>query len=420
MYIWNVSIYEPLPFGNSGVRIMRSGMLSKSLVESGNEVELWIPGFEHVHHYHYKNESSLECVSNGLSIQYMRGPGYRSDRSLMRFIHNIEIAREFKRISSLRIKKPDLIITQIPSLELAAAAVEYALQSNIPVVVDVRDLWPDIYKKMLPSELRCLYRYIFFRDIKKAQFILRRATAITAVSNDYLEWGLKSAKRLRSNMDKVFYIGYPMLSSCHLLRDDILNKYALPGNKLLVFFCGTFCKSYDLDTLLLAAQAMRSANIDDVHFIVAGKGLNDQQFRIDASMLPNVTYLGWLDSESLAEVMKVSSIGLAPYSVDALMSLPNKLFEYMSFSLAIVSCLSGEMKRFIEDSGIGLYYRAGSSDSLVSTILSLKSNPSLLHEMGRIAGSLFDTMFTEHRVYSEYADHVRHIYESRQSNLLGV
>ena len=42
---------------------------------------------------------------------------------------------------------PILIVAAIPSLEWAEAAVEFGRLRGIPVVIDVRDLWPDVFSE---------------------------------------------------------------------------------------------------------------------------------------------------------------------------------------------------------------------------------------------------------------------------------
>ena len=40
MRIWYVSLYEPLPIGGSGIRKMRTGLLTDARAAKGHEAEL--------------------------------------------------------------------------------------------------------------------------------------------------------------------------------------------------------------------------------------------------------------------------------------------------------------------------------------------------------------------------------------------
>ncbi len=135
MFVWNVTLYEPLPVGGKNIRLMRSGFLSDYLSKAGHNVELWLPGFEHVHHFHFQKKSVREVLSEKYHIQYIKGCGYDNDISLKRLIHNKQIAQEFSQLAMNRSDLPDLIITQIPSLELAEAVTNFAEEFNVPVVL---------------------------------------------------------------------------------------------------------------------------------------------------------------------------------------------------------------------------------------------------------------------------------------------
>ena len=155
MQIWYVSLFEPLPIDGENVRKMRSGWICDALMRENN-VELWIPGFDHLNHNHYKKESVDEKLKSGLNIQYLKGIGYKKDTSFKRLFHNKYIAKEFKKIANQRTLMPDLIITQIPCLELAEEVIKFAEKYKIPIeeYIDRCEnnikLWKDLEKDMSP------------------------------------------------------------------------------------------------------------------------------------------------------------------------------------------------------------------------------------------------------------------------------
>ena len=61
--------------------------------------------------------------------------------------------------------KPDIILTSIPSIELSKVAVKYANKFNIPIVLDIRDLWPDVFFEILPKSTQLLVKFLsIFRN----------------------------------------------------------------------------------------------------------------------------------------------------------------------------------------------------------------------------------------------------------------
>jgi glycosyltransferase involved in cell wall biosynthesis len=401
-----------LPVGGKNIRAMRSGLLSNSLFKSGHDVELWLPGFEHVHHFHYQKESVQEVVNEKYTIQYIKGCGYNSDTNPKRFIHNKQIAQEFYRLAKSRSVHPDLIITQIPSLELAEAVTSFAEEFKIPVIVDIRDLWPDVYKRFFPAWCKFLYGAFLQSEIRRVRRILKSATAITAVSKKFLYWGIDHAKRNASRYDRVFHIGYPDENFTRLSEDKleyIGNKYRINTKKIFILFAGTFCDSYDLNTVFKSAEILLKKHFTNIEFIIAGSGKKDKQIQKICKNLDNVSFVGWLDANDMKLFLELSSIGLAPYSRNALMSLPNKPFEYMAASLPILNSLKGELSQLIEEKNVGINYKAGDASSLADAIMSLCNNPQEILRMGDRGKQFFDNNFNSENIYLDFANYLEEI-----------
>lgn len=412
MDIWYVTLYEPLPIGGVGIRLMRSGLLANALVNAGHSVELWLPGFEHVHHEHFRKESVAEKINENYTVQYIKGCGYNSDTSFRRLIHNRQVAREFLRLARSRSELPDLIITQVPSLELAEAVVDFAKQKAIPVVVDICDLWPDVYIRLFPRYFHFLYKIIFSSEISRARRIFKNATAITAVSKSYLEWGLKQAKRTATSYDKVFHIGYPATNFVKPANDKIRlleNKYNFSNEKMIIFFAGTFCSSYDLETVFNSARILLEKKILDVEIIIAGGGGEEDAIRKKIEGLDNVKFVGWLDSSELQIFLSLSTVGLAPYSTEALMSLPNKPFEYMAASLPILSSLKGELEQLINDEVCGKCFTANDAVALAEAIIYFRNNPEITATMGMNGRKAFERNYESGKIYSAFENHIKEI-----------
>lgn len=411
MYIWNVTLYEPSPVNGDGVRPMRSGMLSQALCDAGHEVELWMPGFEHVHHEHYRKESCFEKVVDGYWIQYIKGCGYKSDVSLMRFLHNKQVAKEFFHLASHRVKMPDLLFTQVPSLELAEVVVNFAREKNIPVIVDVRDLWPDVYARLFPKWCKFLYGLMFRVEQQRAVRVFTSATAVVAVSESYLKWGVEKAERKISKNDGAFNIGYALpsfINTTQLEGHSILN-IEKKRDEIFVSFAGTFCSSYDLLNIIVTARILEENKINNIKFIIAGTGERENWLRKKAINLSNVLFVGWLSNNDMLQLLHITDIGLAPYAQGALMSLPNKPFEYMAASLPILTSLDGELHQLIVEKDIGKYYTAGNAKELVDCLLFFRDNPKIMQEMGKRAKKVFDLEFRSDLIYPKFVKHLEMI-----------
>src|SRR5206468_2647153 len=78
---------------------------------------------------------------------------YRKNISVRRLVNHVQIARNFRR-EAAHCVAPDIVITALPTVELAYEAVRYARAIRIPALVDIRDLWPDILVDAAPRAVR--------------------------------------------------------------------------------------------------------------------------------------------------------------------------------------------------------------------------------------------------------------------------
>ena len=103
---------------------------------------------------------------------------------------------------------PDAIIVSLPTLELALEAVNYGKMRNIPVIVDIRDLWPDVFETVVPKFAHWLLKYITGPMKKKLAEVCENATAIFGITEEYLKWGLSKSNRQRTKDDGCFPLAY--------------------------------------------------------------------------------------------------------------------------------------------------------------------------------------------------------------------
>jgi glycosyltransferase involved in cell wall biosynthesis len=410
MNIWIVTNYEPLPFADARTRPQRCGMLAKALLDKNHTVELWTSSFDHISHKHLHKKSLFIKAGNRISIQFIKGGGYPHDQSPKRFLHNHQTAREFINLASKRKKLPDVIFAPVPSLELAQSVVKYAKKKGIKVIVDVRDLWPDIYLTMFPAILHPLAKIIFYSEYRRAQYIFKNATAITAVSEAYLEKGLWYAQRKKNYNDRFFPLGSSKINtSSQKKTDKSPYDYQFKSKGYFVAtFVGTFSPSLDVQTIIDAARILKTTD-KKIKIIIIGAGDRSNFFLEQALKLNNVIMPGWLDSDSIKIILRDTDIGLVSYSKKALMSLPNKPFEYMAAGLPLLSSLKGELETIIQKYNIGLQYDAGDPESLSKQILWLFEHKNEMKKMKINSINLFKNHFESDLVYKNLSEYIEKI-----------
>jgi len=420
MKIWLIEISDFLPRIDGDNRLYRAGMLAKALVEAGHDVLWWSSTFNHQLRKQRFNVSTTIEIEKNYRLRLLYGLGYGRSISFGRWRHNRAVAKEFAReIAAKPIDElPDLIYACLPTLEMSEQAVLFGLRHGIPVVVDIRDRWPDIYLSLLPRILHPIARMILKTEFARAHRIFSQATAITGVSAKNLEWGLELAGRKASIKDKWFPLGFSVDSNdksgmSKKNPKGIMIKYDIESDSFVVTFVGTFSAAFNLKTVIDVARNLSDTGEKRIKFVIVGDGVQTSSLRKLSNGLNNVVLTGWLDKSSIDEILKVSSLGLASYSSGGLITLPNKPFEYMAVGLPILSSLEGELKTIIERENIGLQYKASDLLDLKDKIMWFLSHPEDTKAMGQRAKALFEEKYNADVVYPGFVDHLTKIANGR-------
>lgn len=408
MRVWLIQTGEPLPIDGEAPRLLRTGIMARALAARGHDVTWWCSTFNHWTKSHrYQTNTTVE-VSDRYRLRLLHSPGYRRNVSFSRIVDHRVLARTFDREIHVE-GEPDVILCSFPTIEMADVVTDFGKQRGIPVIIDVRDLWPDAFLSFVSGPLKPLAKVLLAGMYRKTRRALQRCDAIVGVSQSYLEWGLFQSGRLRQENDAVFPLGYERASpsSGELeAAEKNLRHAGVDPSRTICWFIGTFGRTYDLETVIDAARRLHEKNDNRAQFVLSGEGGNVEECRRHARGLDNVIFTGWLDSNAIEWMMRSAGIGLAAYAADAPQGLPNKLFEYLSAGLPILSSLGPEARALLETQRCGVTYSAGDPVSFLNAVVSLLDNPESLSTMSRAAHATFEENYSIERVYVPFLDYL--------------
>lgn len=410
MLIWLVKIGETLPIGESNARLLRTGILAKALVENGNDVVWWSSTFDHFKKkQHFETDTDLQLAPN-YRLTLLYGSGYQKNVSLSRIKDHKVIATKFRQRIYLEKKKPDIIVCAYPTAELAYHCIQYGKAFNIPVIVDIRDLWPDIFfEELLPGFIRKVALNIFNVFVKKHQYVFKNATAIIGITDKILQWGLDYAGRDSNKLDRVFHLSYSKPEIQH--TTDTIESLSQKGldfkeNVLYVCLIGTISKyKFDLNPVVLAAKQLHKEKAK-VEFVICGEGEGLDWLRNEASGLTNMHFTGWINQKEIAYVLDNVQVGLAPYynTFTYITSIPSKISEYLAYGLPVVSGLKGELGEFIAHNQAGYVYNTGIEMAEILNKLALNEEALLNFKKNNLI--LYSEKFDSRIVYGNYANYI--------------
>ncbi len=396
---------------------MRTGLLAQSLVNAGHEVTWWASTFNHFTKSHRAHEDRLDQWSSRYKLYLMHSPGYSSNVSLRRLLDHRLLGRKFAKLAQTELR-PDVIHCGFPTIELAFHSSRYARANGVPLVLDTRDMWPDIFVEALPGFTQGLARLALTHDFSMARSAFRSASAITAHAPGFVEWGLQLAQRAGTDLDRDFPFAYPDTVSDPEALQTARQYWRSVGvgsdpDELVVCFFGTFAarREVDLETVVAAARQLQARSAK-VRIILCGSGPASDRIQSGARGLHNVHLPGWVDFPRIWTLMRLSHLGLLPYlpSRDFLMSIPNKAVEYVSGGLPVVTSLDrGFLAKLFAEYGCVKTYRAGADGELAETLESLQQDRSKLSAMQNGARTLFDHRFRLETVNSAMMEHLEDV-----------
>lgn len=410
--VWLIKTGEPLPVDGETERVFRTGILAQLLVDRGHEVVWWTSTFDHYKKLQRTNRDTVIRINDRYDVEMLYSPGYRRNVSLRRIVDHLQLARKLTTRME-RAPKPDVIFCAFPTIEMSRVAADYGQRHGVPVVIDVRDLWPETFVDLVPAWAKSIAKVLLsfvFRDVRKA---FSKATAITGVTPAFVDWALRYAQRSRTERDRDFPLAYrAMAPSADAIERayDFWRTFGITSNNstFVVCFFGSMNRHMELSTVIEAARKLRTSG-KDFRFVLCGTGDYLRVLRAKAAGCDNIIFPGWVKAPEIWTLMRMSSVGLAPYrrSPSFQASLPNKVIEYFSAGLPVLTSLDGTLGSLLSTYRCGWVYR--DADELASQLSNLYDSPNLLKAASDSAHTLYEQKFVAENVYGMLVNYLEEL-----------
>lgn len=407
MKVWIVNVNEPLPTDPGHNRLWRMGQVFQLLRRQGHDVTWWSSTMHHFQKRLRYRETTEVAVDDHARIIHLHGRFYGRNISLDRFRNHRTLGQQFRDLAPGR-PRPDVILASIPILDLPREAARYARRHDVPLVIDVRDKWPDFITDQVPGPLEPLAKVVLhplYRDVREA---CGSAAAIWGVAPSFVQWGLDYAGRPGGLQDRYYPHAYPD----HEIAPELLAEagrfwdgQGIPQDDPLPTLCfiGSFnFTAFDFPGVI---DGMRKLG-GKARLVLCGSGVGEDQLREMARDLPHVVFPGWVDEPALRVIMQRSQGGLTPYLPNANFAenLPNKFLEYMSQGLPVISCLGGFSRQVLEKAGAARFYRQGDGADFAAQVTALLQDEDRRRQMGQAGKQLFLQEFRAETVYGRLID----------------
>lgn len=410
MIVWLVKAGEPTPLDPGVPRLMRTGNLSKVLAERDHSVVWWTAAFDHQRKV-VRDTAGADRLPPNLEIRLVKSPGYANNVSLRRWFDDVMLARALYRDMVRADQRPAIIVCSYPLIFTSLAAILFGKRHGIPVLLDVRDMWPDIFSHSTKGFRASAYE--LFGAVHKpiSRFVLSAADGLVAITDPFLEWALHLAGRSRVRLDAVFPLTSAPASLSAAERAAATEWWrqrgVTPETRNICYF-GTFGSTVDLETVVEAGRRLRDRR--KLRIVLCGSGASLEALRDQAADAETIVLPGWVDGAQIRTLMAMSVAGLAPYRHrhDFLCSVPNKVIEYLSAELPVISGVEGLIGQLIDQYSCGLKYAEGDPEGLAEAVTQLLDDEGVQQRLSWAAGDLYDRCYRADIVYKDFARHVEH------------
>lgn len=301
----------------------------------------------------YTTQETYKCKDERFTLLHV--PRH-SKNGLLRILGWGMFATQATAIGITR-RNVDLVYASTPQLLAPVAGIIVARARRIPLIVEVRDLWPEsIVGTGSLREGSLMHKALLWLEKR----IYASADHIVVVTpgweQHFDQLGIKREKlSVIPNGTEVeeFEVSED--------REKLRAEFGLCGPTAV--YAGAHGPANALDLLVDAAR-----ELPDLTVLLVGSGTEKARLQREARDLPNVRFLDPLPKSQLARVLAAADFGI--HCIEALPVLargmsPNKLFDYMAAGLPTVSNAGEGLRGILADGECG---HTGGPDSLLRSL----------------------------------------------------
>jgi len=293
---------------------------------------------------------------------------------------------------------------------------------GVPVVLDMRDMWPDIIVDTFPAIGRPFARLLLAPMFNAARFACSHAAAVTGINDVFIGWGLKKGNREKTALDRSFPLGYTVtpppadkIAAAEAFWDE---RGILADDRMFtICFFGTLGHQFDVATTIAAAKKI-GGEARNVRTVICGSGDRLEEYRAMAADNPCVILPGWADHAQMYVLMRRSRAGIDPLPdrYDYLSTVNNKAVEYLSAGLPVISSpRRGMLFELLARENCGLSCDYGDADGLAAAIRQIIADPGALRTMSANAKALFERKFRADKVYADMTAYLEEVARSHKT-----
>ena len=341
-----------------------------------------------------------------MEIRLIPSSGYIKNISVQRLYDHAMLAMNLNKALKKEIILPDVAFIGYPPIEFAYVAQIWLKNKNIPTMLDIKDLWPEIFISSFHKIFRNFIKIFLFPYFYLAKKVINNATVVSSMTNAFLSYTINLYGRKVSEKDLAFPFSNPKIK---VSSDDLnankkwwLDNWIDQKKLFRISYVGNISSNIDIASIKEAALYFEKK----IEFVICGDGPLFEFYKKKFNGILNVKFPGRVNQLKAAGLYELSQAMIIPYknSKDFQLSLPNKFIDALTYGLPVISPLSGEVAKMINKHNIGVSYGKPFNLTLIDALSTLLKND--LNKIVNNSRKIYHEKFSFEKVYNDLANHL--------------
>jgi len=280
------------------------------------------------------------------------------------------------------LSRHDVVIATSPQLLVGLSGWWLARCKRVPLVFEVRDLWPESLAAVgIGTGNSLLHRSL----ARVAGFLYRNSQHVVVVSPSFKDhlishWNVPP--------DKISIVENGVeanLFSPQNSDSELRCKLGI-ADKFVVCYIGTLGMAHGLETVLEAASRLQHT-APEVVFLLIGEGAEKSRMMSVARerQLDNVRFIDQQPREQIPAYICASDACLVTLKKSEVFKtvIPTKMLEFMSCARPVILGVDGQARKILEDARAGIFVEPENSEQIANAVIQLSSSAELRELLGR-------------------------------------
>ncbi|MDR6809479.1 glycosyltransferase involved in cell wall biosynthesis [Dyadobacter sp. BE34] len=295
------------------------------------------------------------------------------------------------------------IIITSPPLLVGIPGLLLSKWKRIPLVLEIRDLWPESAIEMGVLKNKWLIRLSYGFE----KYLYRKARLMNVLTPAFRECLIRE-KEIDPGKIVMIPNAADFRWSEHALRSvcarEVRAKLGLE-EKFVIIYVGAHGLANDLMQLVEAATLLRGT---EAHFLLIGDGMQKKMLieAVHSRDLANVSFLDPVSKEQVFEYILAADAGVAVLKNAAIFKTvySNKTFDYLSCKKPVLMAIDGVSRDLVEQADAGVFAEPGNPADLARKIRIYMDDRALLRKQGENGYRLVHKHFDREKLAREFLE----------------